>query len=300
VATEDCTNQVDDDCDGQMDCADSQCSEGTKCAGGNVCRDHKCLGPCIEGMSCSDNPNKCTTGRLACSSATPVCVDGPSKCGADQVCQDGQCIAQCGNGPGQKCCKGDIRECFTDCGKGSETCDGNGWIGCNAPQPAKETCNGRDDNCKGGVDEGNLCSDDQVCMGAAGCKQACGGSGQPCCGGGGGDCNGGLVCNGATCQSRIDDGKKCSPSTAVLCKSGFCTDGVCCRTSNCPTGAECSRSGECLLKAGQPCGAAKGAACSSGRCSGTCTYNDEVTCTLDSQCPVGQGPCDLNFAGVCL
>jgi hypothetical protein len=47
---------------------------------------------------------------------------------------------------------------------GSETCDGEKgkWVDCTAPMPTDEVCNGKDDNCNQGIDEGEgdaLCAD---------------------------------------------------------------------------------------------------------------------------------------------
>jgi len=42
------------------------------------------------------------------------------------------------------------------CG-GVETCVAGGWVGCTAPTPTAEACNGADDDCDGSVDEGCAC-----------------------------------------------------------------------------------------------------------------------------------------------
>ncbi|MBI5525340.1 MAG: PKD domain-containing protein [Deltaproteobacteria bacterium] len=47
------------------------------------------------------------------------------------------------------------RLCGTDCGLGYEFCLNGQWVGCDAQQPSPEVCNGKDDNCRDGIDEGN-------------------------------------------------------------------------------------------------------------------------------------------------
>jgi hypothetical protein len=56
--------------------------------------------------------------------------------------------------------EGQLRDCSTDCGDGSEVCEAGTWVGCDAPRPLAESCNGFDDDCDGAVDEDavRLCS----------------------------------------------------------------------------------------------------------------------------------------------
>ena len=121
-------------------------------------------------------------------------------CGADDACPDG---AACGDVDGGRACLPDTGTC--DCSAanegaarlcsvegpdgtchGIETCApgagaGSGWADCDAPTPAVETCNGRDDDCDGEVDEGLLagpceqtvpgvgtCTGTRVCLGGLG------------------------------------------------------------------------------------------------------------------------------------
>ncbi len=72
-------------------------------------------------------------------------------------------------------CDGEVdedltRACSTICGPGSETCVDGAWVGCDAPTPTDEECNGRDDDCDGPVDE-ELSRD---------CSTACGAGTETC------------------------------------------------------------------------------------------------------------------------
>lgn len=49
--------------------------------------------------------------------------------------------------------EGETRSCATACGDGVETCRDGEWVGCDAPAPAPELCDGEDNDCDGDVDE---------------------------------------------------------------------------------------------------------------------------------------------------
>jgi hypothetical protein len=50
--------------------------------------------------------------------------------------------------------EGDTRPCGTACGDGEETCRDGAWVGCSAPAPAREVCDGEDNDCDDAIDEG--------------------------------------------------------------------------------------------------------------------------------------------------
>jgi len=87
---------------------------------------------------------------------------------------------------------------------GLETCDAaRGWINCEAPEPVPESCNGRDDDCDGSVDEGlalgaacestndaGTCSGVTFCAGALGVRCTALTPAGEVCNGRDDDCNG--------------------------------------------------------------------------------------------------------------
>lgn len=73
-----------------------------------------------------------------------------------------------------QCEAGTTRECFSDarskvgkgdCKAGKQTCQDNGaWGECkDQVLPKDETCNNKDDNCDGTIDDGDICPQGQVC-----------------------------------------------------------------------------------------------------------------------------------------
>ena len=63
------------------------------------------------------------------------------------------------------------RTCKTACGMGVEVCEAGAWVGCSAPEPGVESCNGADDDCDGCFDEkpGDVCEPlEQACSTACG------------------------------------------------------------------------------------------------------------------------------------
>ncbi len=130
-ARENCTNRVDDDCNGQVDCADPICRGAPGC----VC------GPF---ELCGNEADDDCNGLTDC--ADPGCRQNPScNCGPIEIC---------GNGFDDDC------NGATDCD--DSTCDGTPACGCNRP----EVCdNGRDEDCDGLFD-----CDDPNCAGQPICN----------------------------------------------------------------------------------------------------------------------------------
>jgi hypothetical protein len=143
---EDCTNGTDDDCDGKVDCADSDCSTGKACGSGRVCNNGACVS-CNAGAQCGNNP--CKNGKVDCSTGSPqcketsksdgtICGNGGSCSGGTETradtCQSGSCQVgdkrscapfQCsGNQCATKCPSGEqlINNICTPCGQLSQVC----------------------------------------------------------------------------------------------------------------------------------------------------------------------------------
>ena len=131
-----CENGVDEDCDGAVDCADTDCASNAVC---NV-------EPCGDGACDSDNGEDGCTCPSDCGappSTERKCTDGmDDDCDGLADGDDPDCIVSsgCGNGV----CEGDGEDCFTcpeDCGcrgTGCKACCGNGV--CKGPGENKNTC----------------------------------------------------------------------------------------------------------------------------------------------------------------
>ena len=114
-------------------------------------------------------PGEMRTCMLACgASGTSSCAGGrfgPCVAGAE-VCNgmDDDCNGAVDDG--FACRAGTMEACMTTCGStGMRTCTAACTAGVCVP-PA-EACNGRDDDCAGGVDDGALCGADEACRGGA-------------------------------------------------------------------------------------------------------------------------------------
>ena len=236
-------NGLDDDCDGAID-------------------NNLTATPCTIG-GCGGTYN-CVGGKLQCDAPSP----------SSEICdgKDNDCNGQIDENL--------IRSCFTACGFGAETCqftddgdDTNDWIGCTAPLPQAEVCDGVDNDCNGVVDD-NVPGEGQPCDHPTGttCKQ-----GQTQCVGGK------MVCIGAT---------ETTPEICD-CKDNDC-DTLVDEDDPCPTGTKCIKCG-CRIKCtGDEFGCPKGFACVEGFC-----IPDEcagVTCKEGEKC-VG-GTCVSLCAGV--
>ncbi len=169
--TEVCSNNLDDDCDGQTD--ECSCSDGTAygqcsttkpkyCNNGTLVNQCSTCG-CSSGQSCQSN-----------GSCQQVCSDGTSygQCSTTKpkYCENGNLInkcSQCSCPSGQQCqSNGSCLTCTDSDGDGYYSQGGNcGTADCNDSNAnvhpgATEICNGIDDDCDGTTDEGcQTCSD---------------------------------------------------------------------------------------------------------------------------------------------
>jgi len=97
------------------------------------------------------------------------------------------------------------------------------------------------------------------------------------------DCDDGNVANGDGCNDRCATERgPGSPCTDDLqCRTGFCTDGVCCGTrcdGQCEACNEAGSAGTCTAVSGAPRGARTGCTLAGTTCGGTCNGTDRLAC----------------------
>jgi len=211
------------DCDGAAACVGEwQCEpefgcqfvSARDCDDADACTSDRCdeaMGGCVHDPLDADGD-----GHSPASCAGDDCDDAdPTRhAGAAEVCGDG--IDQnCDGNADDGCCT--AGPCVTPCGTaGTLECRADGTPG--ACLPPVETCDGRDEDCDGRVDETFSC--------ALGASEAC----DPGCGSAGTRrCEAGCVwstcgaptesCNGVDddCDGAADDGFACSPGAAGPC-----------------------------------------------------------------------------------
>jgi hypothetical protein len=320
-------NYEDDDCDGSTD-------------EGQVCYNCEAEGTC--GFSCVTDPSwgygwyytSCTIPGT-CGTGTQTCVADPNGHGFDgsfgdcvangppsapEICDgvDNDCDGQID--PGCLCTDGDARVCGTDigeCKSGTQTCSGSDWSDCvGTTGPTAEICDGRDNDCDGVNDNGNVCP--TFCN--PGDSQACGINAPPACvqgtqtcnadGLGWGPCIGATIPTGETCNGTDDD---CDGQTDEVPVSACIVPGA---KGICANGTKiCASGGESCVPNSQPieevCGNAtdddcdgqidEGCNCTAGQTrncgsgTGICTFGTQ-TCSADgtwpdpSVCDGGTGP----------
>ncbi|HLL52116.1 MAG TPA: MopE-related protein, partial [Myxococcaceae bacterium] len=200
-----CGDALDNDCDGQVDCADSDCA--TCGANGQVCQSGACV--------CSGN------GGVAEPTGENTCGDGTDNdCNGQTDCSDTSC---------------DQRPCSSSqgfaCVLGACVCNGNGG----APQPNGETAcsDTRDNDCDGLVD----CADTNCAARTCGTNgRVCSGTTCACSGNGGtaqaaettcndnadNDCDGLVDCADPNCAQQA-----CGSTTGFICTSTSATGCTC-------------------------------------------------------------------------
>jgi cysteine-rich repeat protein len=287
-------NGVDDDCDTVAD-------DGFACAAGALVActtscgstgSGTCSGTCTvpTGSACIPPAEVCNALDDDCDTVTDdgfTCIPGvtgpcPTTCGSagshtcDAACAWGDCIppAELCNGAdddcdtvaddGFACAQGTLRSCSTTCGStGEQLCTGScAWGSCSPPI---EVCNGVDDDCALGCDNGFPC-----CAGTrTNCTTTCGSTGTGTC--------------TATCAAPA--AASCTPPAETCNAIDDDCNGSTDETFACVRGATRSCTASCGTTGAQSCGSA---------CTwDACTPPAEACNAIDDDC---NGSTDETFA----
>lgn len=264
---------------------DADCGAGQVCEPGPDCMsDFRCVPGCR-----ADNRNDCGPG-FTCVEKTCLTCPCPGECVANPDCTDAD-----GDGYAASC--------------GRVVCPGlKGNCDCDDSDPsvnpgARETCNGRDDNCNGVVDEGcsdcqNACRTPTDCKAnetcEAGCCRACTVYVPPHCGPGECLAPGGIGPDGCELPLRCEPCCSCPAVIDPVCGTDYETYGNACE-AGC-AGVDVLHEGPCVVGEGESCrtdgDCARGTYCrydgSNAQRTGRCTM---VGVCLDaSDCPAGLSP----------
>jgi stigma-specific protein Stig1 len=284
------------------------------------------------GFACADPNTSCTTGLLgACATGVLKCAGGGGlQCvtpapGAP-VCDGSDIDANCNGVPDRfeaecqhpTCAEGATQSCYggpagTDgvgaCKHGTQTCTGGVWGPCAGEvQPQPEVCNGKDDDCAGGVDDGDLCGPSATCTGGVCLPSSCNvetahcPSGYECSSAVAGTCKpiacptvacpAGKVCQGGACVDPCAN-VTCGPGSS--CSGGKCVAGGCAIAPCTDPAAPVCLGGRCVADAcdGNTC--PTGTFCRMGDCVRSCAY---VSCAPGQHCD-GDGFCQSDCSPAC-
>ena len=244
---------------GSCSCLDAEDDEATR-----PCLRTNALGTCVGGQTCHVE-----TGWTSCDATDPAAEECN---GADDDC-DGQ-VDEGISPPDAPCQQSNAAGTCV----GAWHCAGPGGWGCDAKEPAPETCNSQDDNCDGSVDEafrdpttglydapehcgacGVSCSGVVPFASGTACSVA---SGKPRCVATACAVGYELVAGVGICVPEAGGGEPCSPCAVDAHCSGL-AEGAC---------IEIDGQGRCAAPCGAGC--AEGMTCTDGRCvptSGSCS-----------------------------
>ena len=289
-----CTDGRDNDCDGAVDCFDSECFSLPVCCGNGTCSppEHSCNCPGDCGLPagsetiCNDGLDDDCDGLTDC--ADPTCFGQPTICG-DNVCTS----------PPENSCN-----CPNDCGPSppTEICntsfdlDCDGMVTCNDPDCTSIFGFPCDSGCGNG-----FCSPCERCGPCPSCPADCGTPASTetnCADGVDNDCNGTADCSDSQCFSACCGNGTCDPAET----SCNCSVDCGCRTAseiNCFDGRDndCDGTTDC---SDLECQGGTETDCTNGLdddCNGTTDCADPACCSNSTDCfgdcaCCGLGGCD--------
>ncbi|MGA1865805.1 MAG: C1 family peptidase [bacterium] len=279
-----CSDMLDNDCDGCLDAADSDCggTEGTcsgniddDCDGLVDCDDPDCLsdpfcicdndGICEEGEICGICPNDCIGSDDTGCNNNGVCEP---KRGEDCQSCPFDCRGMLTSKPSGRYCCGDTGTCD------DSRCTSEGWQ-CSMDQPVAYCCG--DGICEGPEDADNCAIDCSfTCVDNEDCEDY-------------NTCTEDMCVDSGCVYANFPDNKLCNDNN--ICCSGECNEPACRVDADCDDGESCTidaclNPGTCGAGCDNTwpvCGAADGC------CGPNCLFGDDPDCTDCSDC----------FGGVC-
>lgn len=123
-------------------------------------------------MPCGFNMGRCKEGYYECINGVwdTNCKGSIGPIAEECNNIDDDCNGETDDNLYRECQGADANLCNSPCGLGYEYCEKGVWKRYNPPQPSKEVCNGKDDDCNGLTDEGSAdCPPDMVPVGLCLC-----------------------------------------------------------------------------------------------------------------------------------
>lgn len=305
---DDCSDGVDGDCDGKLDCedpdcADQACNDGKDCTAADTCEGTRCVGVSIDDTCRTDNP--CLDAVGSCDEGTGACKFTPKLRGTP--CDDGNACTRTTTCDGAGSCGGGIATtCETapagGCLVGAGSCDPQSGACVYERKPGGSTCDDRNP-----CSFGETCDTDGVCGNPT--------SGPDCstppsaCAEFAGTCNASGQCNwrprtaGAVCRPAngvCDAEEKCDgvtldcPADRVLPLGESCRPvaGTCDIAEACD-GTSRACPADAFRAANAPCRNAVNSCDQAEVCSGTAAAcPDDAKAPVTKVCRPSTGPCD--------